>query len=208
MKEKSRIVALNGSYRRRGNTNRMVEEVLKGCREAGAKTEHIFLMEKDIRACLGCMKCSKYKEETIGRCVQKDDMRGLLEKIVSADALIVACPVYWGNMSAHMVKFLHRMSPLAYDKSLDGGMKGIPVYKLKPTKPGMYITSMIAPFPINRIMGVYRNFYKMLRLVLRLAGFKADCVLNVGGSEGKTPIPNREGMKRRAYRLGLKLAGD
>lgn len=207
MKEKRRIVALNGSYRRKGNTNRMVEEVLKGCREAGAKTEHIFLMEKEIRACLGCMKCSKYRDETIGRCVQKDDMRGLLEKIVSADALIVACPVYWGNMSAHMVKFMHRMSPLAYDKALDGGMKGVPVYKLKPAKPGMYITSMIAPFPINLVMSVYRNFYKMLRLVLRLAGFKADYALNVGGSEGKRPISSRKDMKRKARALGLKLAG-
>ncbi|MBN1572159.1 MAG: flavodoxin family protein [Deltaproteobacteria bacterium] len=207
MKEKSRIVSLNSSYRRKGNTNRMVEEVLKGCREAGTKTDHIFLMEKDIKACLGCLKFSKYNEETFGRCVQKDDMRGLLKKVVFADGLIVACLVYCGNMNAHMVKFMHRMSPLAYDKSLDGGMVGIPVYKLKPTKPGMYITSMIAPFPLNRVMGVYRNFYKMLRLVLRLAGFKADYVLNVGGSEEKTSIPNREEMKSKAFKLCMKLAG-
>lgn len=207
MKKNIKIVALNGSYKKRGNTYRMVEEVLKGCKEAGAKTEHISLMGKNIKTCLGCMKCSKYKDEIIGRCLQKDDMRGLLEKIVSADALIVACPIYWGNMSAHMVKFLHRMTPLAYDKGLDGGMAGIPVYKLKPTKPGMYITSMVAPFPINRIIGVYRNFYKMLKLILKLAGFKTEYILNVGGSEGKTPIPMREGMKMKAFALGLKLAG-
>jgi multimeric flavodoxin WrbA len=207
MKKDIKIVALNGSYRKRGNTHRMVEEVLKGCRKAGAKTEHVVLMEKNIKPCLGCLKCAKYKNETIGRCVQKDDMRGLLEKIVSADALVVACPIYWGNMSAHMVKFLHRMSPLAYDKALDGGMAGVPVYKLRPERPGMYITSMIAPFPFNRVMGFYRNFYKMLKLILRLAGFKTEYVLNVGGSEGKTPIPMREGMKKKAFELGRRLAG-
>ena len=184
----------------------MVEEVLKGCKDAGAKTEHIMVMDENLKDCLGCMKCFAYKDEIIGKCVHKDGIRELLKKIIDADALIVACPIYWANMSSHLTKLMHRMTALTYDKALDGGMKGAVVYKLKQTKPGMFVTSMIVPFPLNYIMGEYRKFYGFLKNILKLSGFKSTYVLNVGGSAGKTPIPERDKIKKKAFELGLKLA--
>ena len=207
MAKGKKIIALNGSYRKKGNTYHMVEEVLNGCKDAGAKTEHIMLMDENINACLGCSKCFVFKDEIIGKCVQKDGTRELLKKIIDADALIVACPIYWGNISSHMTKLMHRMIALTYDKGLDGGLKGVPVYKLKQTKPGMFVTSMVAPFPINYLMGGYRHFYGFLKNILKICGYKSTYVLNVGGSEGKTPIPEREKMKKKAFKLGVKLAG-
>jgi multimeric flavodoxin WrbA len=201
------VVALNGSYRKKGNTSHMVESVLRGCREAGAETNHILLLEKNIKPCRGCMSCFEDRENIIGKCVQKDDMRKLLEEVISADALISACPIYWGSLSAPMVAFMHRMTPLAYDRALDGGIKGVPVYKLSPEKPGMFVTSMVAPFPINYFYQSYRSFYGFHKNILRLAGYKTKFVLNEGGSEMGVPIPERERLKEKAFSLGQKLVG-
>ena len=203
-----KIIAINGSYRKTGNTYHMVEKVLLGCRDAGGETEHIILLEKDIKPCLGCLKCFYSKDEPIGECVQKDDMRGILESIIGADAMIVACPIYFGNMSSVMVKFLHRMGPLTYDKAIDGGLKGVPVYKNRDKKPGMYITSMIAPFPINHLFSTYRAFYKHLKNILKLSGYRTKYALVEGGAEMKVPIPEREKFNKKAFSIGSVLAKE
>jgi len=105
-----RITAFNGSPRgNKSNTHIIVEAFFQGASDAGAQTEEIFLLQKEIKHCLGCFKCWT---RTPGVCVQKDDMAGLLEKIISSDIIILATPVYIDNVSGLMKNFMDRMIPL------------------------------------------------------------------------------------------------
>ena len=199
-----KVLAINGSYRKRGDTTHLVEAVLEGCRTAGAETDHLLLLEKEIRTCLGCKRCAWEKGDDPGECVHEDDMDTIRRSLREADAFVAASPVYWGNMSSLMVNFMHRLTPFVYDKHLDGGMKGVPVFRRKAVKPGMIVTSMTAPFPFNR-MSEFRHVYRLLDNVLGIAGYKPEQRLIVPGADLEPPIPDRAKALLRARRLGAAL---
>ena len=87
-----KIIALNGSPRgHKGNTEVILKQFLKGCESAGAKTETIYLKDKNIKHCCGCFTCW---EKTPGKCIYKDDMEDLLVKVSKADIIVYATPLY------------------------------------------------------------------------------------------------------------------
>jgi multimeric flavodoxin WrbA len=102
-----RITVFNGSPRgKRGTTNVMVEEFLAGASGAGAEVENLFLVEKKIEHCLGCVACWV---KTPGRCVQEDDMEELIEKFVGSDISVFATPLQIDNLSGIMKNFIDRL---------------------------------------------------------------------------------------------------
>ena len=97
------ILGIIGSPRRNGNTEVLVDEVLKGAEDAGAQVEKIILNELDIRPCQACNAC--YKE---GKCIQDDDVAEILDKMEKADAWILGTPVYWFGPTAQIKAFIDR----------------------------------------------------------------------------------------------------
>jgi multimeric flavodoxin WrbA len=81
----------------------MLMEALRGAEEAGAKVEVLFLRDKNISPCLEIYGC---KED--GRCVIEDDFQGVAEKMIGADALILASPIFFYTVSAHTKMFMDR----------------------------------------------------------------------------------------------------
>ena len=73
-----KILILEGSPRKNGNTDLMAQEFAVGATEAGHKVEKIYIKDKTIKGCLGCGACQRNG----GSCVQKDDMTEIYEKIV------------------------------------------------------------------------------------------------------------------------------
>ena len=98
-----KILGIVGSPRRNGNTEVLVDEVLKGAEDAGAQVEKVILNELDIRPCQACNSC--YKE---GKCIQDDDMAELLVKMEKTDAWILGTPVYWFGPTAQIKAFIDR----------------------------------------------------------------------------------------------------
>lgn len=98
-----RVVAFIGSPRVGGNTQTLVEEVLRGVQEAGSETATYFLNKLDISPCQGCDACRK-----LGRCRLKDDMQGLYDELLGADAIVVGTPIYFWGPSAQTKAFLDR----------------------------------------------------------------------------------------------------
>ncbi len=106
-----KIVAFNASPRKKkSNTDRILQPFLEGAREAGAEVETVYLYEKKIKPCLGCFDCWL---KTPGRCIQKDDMPELLEKMLEADVRVYATPLYVFGMTAQLKLFFDRIIPTA-----------------------------------------------------------------------------------------------
>jgi multimeric flavodoxin WrbA len=98
-----RVLGIVGSPRTGGNTDTLVDEVLRGAKSAGAKIEKVILAELDIAPCQGCDACKQ-----LGICSQPDDMLGLLENMERSGVWVLGTPVYWWGPSAQFKTYLDR----------------------------------------------------------------------------------------------------
>lgn len=99
-----KVLAINGSPRKDGNTQVMIDEAAKALKKAGIGVESVALRDYDVRPCNACELC--YKKHW--KCSIKDDTLGLLDKMVAADGLIIASPVYSADITAQMKALLDR----------------------------------------------------------------------------------------------------
>ena len=87
-----RILILMGSPRVNGNTAELCKPFLEELKMIGADTRYVTLAGKDIRPCLGCYTCQDIQGEY--GCIQHDDMYPIIEDILWADIIVLACPIY------------------------------------------------------------------------------------------------------------------
>jgi len=99
-----KVLILSGSPRKGGNSDLLCDQFLRGAKEAGHQVEKLTLREKQIAYCLACDACQKNG----GTCVQQDDMAELLDKMIAADAIVMATPVYFYTMNAQMKTLIDR----------------------------------------------------------------------------------------------------
>ena len=111
-----KAIAINGSPRKNWNTDMLLHQALKGAEDAGAETEMIQLSDLTFSGCRSCFAC-KIKGAETGRCMWKDDLQPVFDKILSADAVFMGSPVYLGNVSGMMYCLMERLvfSLLSYD---------------------------------------------------------------------------------------------
>ena len=103
-----KILILSTSPRKNSNSDALAEEFAKGAREAGHTVEKISLISKDLQFCRGCLACQKTM-----RCVIRDDADQIVqEKMLHADVLVFATPIYYYEMSGQMKTLLDRANPL------------------------------------------------------------------------------------------------
>ena len=101
-----KVVALNGSARKGGNTAILLRCVLKELKSEGIKTELIELSGATIHGCLACRKCSQNKDR---RCAQKGDIgNDLIEKMAAADGILLGSPTYVADISPEIKALMDR----------------------------------------------------------------------------------------------------
>lgn len=100
------ILILSGSFRKQGNSDLLCDEFMRGAVEAGHTVEKIFINDKRIDYCRGCGVCN-----TTHKCIQKDDMEAILDKMVNADVIVMATPVYFYTMNGQMKTLIDRTVP-------------------------------------------------------------------------------------------------
>jgi len=98
------ILVISSTPRVKGNSDLLCDELIKGAQEVGHQTEKILLREKKINYCSGCGACIRKKDA----CSQKDDMAEILEKMIAADIIVMATPVYFYTMCGQMKTFIDR----------------------------------------------------------------------------------------------------
>ncbi|MBF0594628.1 MAG: flavodoxin family protein [Candidatus Omnitrophica bacterium] len=101
-----KVLAINGSARRDGNTAILIEAVFHELRKEGIATEMIQLAGRPLRGCMACYGCFRNKN---GRCVVEEDrFNECLEKMKTADGIILGSPVYVADVSAEMKALIDR----------------------------------------------------------------------------------------------------
>ena len=97
------ILVISSSPRKGGNSDTLCDRFVAGAEKAGHQVEKLFLKDKTIHYCTGCGACFK-----TSRCAQKDDMAVILEKLIAADVIVMATPVYFYAMAGQMKTFIDR----------------------------------------------------------------------------------------------------
>jgi putative NADPH-quinone reductase len=110
----AKVIAIVGSYRKGGITESAVEAILEGARAQGAVTQTIRLSERDLEFCTNCRQCTQVPGEERGKCAQQDDLEQILLAVEQADALVLASPVNYYNVTALFRRFMERLLGFAY----------------------------------------------------------------------------------------------
>ena len=94
-----KVLLINGSPRKEGNTYTALAEIAKTLNTEGIESEIVWIDNKPLRGCIACGQC---KEKGNGRCVFDDDICNRISaKCDTADGFVFASPVYYGNPTAH-----------------------------------------------------------------------------------------------------------
>ena len=95
---------LSGSPRKGGNSDILCDEFAQGAQEAGNEVEKIRVASNNIHPCSACYYCRDHG----GACVYKDDMAAILQKMIDADVLVLASPVYFYSIDAQLKAMIDR----------------------------------------------------------------------------------------------------
>ena len=195
------ILVLNASPRRNGTISQAASRFMEGVAESVAgdfsedtRIDVVNVADLKFSPCRGCMQCRK-----CGRCcLPQDDAHRIAEKIEACDVLVVAAPVYWGNIPGTLKALFDRMVYAMMAESRLGIPK--PLHK---GKDAYIITGCTTPFPFNVIFGQSAGLYRALKEILGTAGFKIRGKLAIPGTKGLKGLP--VGPSRAAYRMGLSV---
>lgn len=184
-----KIVAVLGSPRPEGNSALMAQAFLAAAREQGADTEVYQLNQMNITGCQGCGQC-KTEEEA---CVVVDDLNPVYESIRGADILVLASPVYFGDLSGQLKCFWDRTFAYVnpdFTSRLAPGKKSVMLLAQGAAAPEMF----------NDIHPRYERWLKMF-------GFSENYVIRALGVQGPGEVKDKPEILDQARKLARKLVG-
>ena len=102
-----KVIVISTSLRHGSNSDMLADRFAEGAKAAGNEVEKISLVGKHIEFCKGCLGCHK-----LGRCVIKDDVNDIMAKVIKADVVCWATPIYYYEMSGQMKTLIDRMNAM------------------------------------------------------------------------------------------------
>jgi len=183
-----KVLAINGSPRKNGNTQMMLDAAKKDLQKGGIQVEDISLADFDVQPCDGCDKCTKKHWE----CPIKDDALALLKRMASSDGLLIGSPVYWGGVTAQL-KALFDRSTIPYQTHAMKGKVGGAVCVGGGAHGGQELT----------IMQIATYFFMSEMIVAGSEGGLPGAMA-LGNAEGDV-LEDAEGLKSARY-VGKRMA--
>ena len=101
---KKKVLILSGSPRKGGNSDLLCDEFMRGAADAGNEVEKIRIADEKIGYCSACYCC----RTSGGVCAKKDDMAKILQKMIDADVIVLASPVYFYSIAAQLKAVIDR----------------------------------------------------------------------------------------------------
>lgn len=180
-----KILAIQGSPRKKGNTNRVLDEMIKGAEDNGHEVKKYYLQEMDINPCSGCEICAKGKD-----CRYDDDGAEIINQLAEGASIILASPIYFGQITAQAKTIVDRFYSIFNnpDKKFDG-------------KAAMIITHA---YPEKDI---YETYIKLTEAQPFLNNTELEFIetLEVAGVKFIGDVDKAEDDLKRAYEIGQKF---
>ena len=104
-----KTIIVNGSPRKNWNTAQILKSVQKGTESIGEQVEYIDLFDLSYRGCRSCLACKRKGIAEPCKCYYKDDLSPVLEKILSANRLVIGSPIYYGEPTGAVRDLLERV---------------------------------------------------------------------------------------------------
>ncbi len=190
-----RIIAFNGSPRKGGNTQLLLDEAVRGAKELGADVTVYDLNTLSIRPCQNCGGC-----DNEARCVIQDDMQAIHADIRAADRIIVASPIFFFSVSAQTKIMIDRCQAFWAEKY---------VHK-RPVPPGPYgrkgLPILVGGRKQNEKNDGFRCAEAVSRAFFRTVNVQEHVTLEYGSVDKKGEIRENPAAMNEAYEAGKKLA--
>ena len=102
-----KVIVISTSLRQGSNSDMLADKFVEGAKAAGHDVEKISLAGKNIQFCKGCLACQQ-----LGRCVINDDVNNIMARVLKADVVAWATPIYYYEMSGQMKTLIDRMNAM------------------------------------------------------------------------------------------------
>ena len=180
-----KIIALQGSPRKKGNTDRILDEMIKGAQENGHDVKKYFLAGLDIAPCSGCEICAKGHD-----CRFEDDGAEIINQLSEGAGVILASPIYFGQMTAQAKTIVDRFYSIFnnHDKKFDG-------------KAAMIFTHAFSD------KNMYEAYIKLTEVQPFINNTELEFIetLEVAGVKDIGDVENKEDDLKKAYEIGQKF---
>lgn len=186
------IVALYGSPRKKGNSAALASRFLEKAEELGAGTRSFYLNTLNIKGCQACMGCKTKKDH----CIVKDDLADVLEAVRETDVLVLATPIYFGDVSAQLKMFIDR----TYSYLVPDFLNSPEPSRLKPGKRLVFIQTQAQPNP-----DLFNDIYPKYELFLNLMGFKENILIRACGVSEAGETTNSQEFMAQAEAAAVKV---
>ncbi len=184
------LLGILGSPRKGGNSDLLLDQALRGAKYAGAETEKICLIDLKIAPCLEIYACLKD-----GECSIKDDMRGLYQRLIDCERLIVAAPIFFYGVPATTKAFIDRCQAIWVRKHI---LK-MP-FPSEENRKGAFIS-----VGATRGKKLFEGSIVMMRYFFGALDMVYAEDLLIRGVDQKGEIRNHEEKLQEAYELGTRL---
>lgn len=179
------VVALNGSPRKGGNTQMLLDAALESAREAGAEIRRVDLNELRYSGCQACDSCKE-----LGRCALQDDLDLVFDLLAKADVLIIGTPIYFSGPTSQLKAAMDRCQSIWVRGPARKGRKA-------------GLIAVAADPGAN-----FRNTISEVRSFLNCVGFTSTEELTIPGLESKGQVASMPQLLENARSLGRKLVSD
>jgi len=190
------VLGIAASPRRGGNSDLLLDRALAAAAEAGANVERVVVARLRIAPCIACDGCWK-----AGRCVVPDDFQEVYEKLVVAERVILATPVYFMAVSAQAKAFIDRCQ-------CGWARKYVLEQPLPPTPSGQPRRGALITTAGHHVPSGFRCAAMTMRYFLDTLDAEFADELHVGDVDEKGAVRERPDMLEAAYALGKQLLGQ
>lgn len=181
-----KIVGIDGSPRKDGNTEKLLRNVLAGAEEAGGTMEFLKLADLDVGYCQGCGAC-----RATGECVMPDDMDRIVASIQQSEVIVLGSPVYAWQVSGQTKVFMDRLCRLltpTYASRLNGPKKIAFVYTQG-----------------NPDGDLFKPYFEYQEKLFPFLGFTLAGRIQAAGTRGKDDILAQDATLAKALSFGREL---
>ena len=187
-----KIITLLGSPRANGNSAAIAGRFMETAKKYGAETKTYALNKLKFRGCQGCMMC----KDKLDRCALKDDLEPVLDDIRDADALVLATPVYFADITAQMKMFMDRTYSYYVPDFMNNPVPG----RLPLGKQLIFIQTQAQPEEnfFNDIYPKYEFFFQFL-------GFKDNHLIRATGVNDEGDAEKQESIMKHAENLAAQI---